>query len=189
MPDSTTADSGERPHHFTPLRVVPGVDLTTAERETIIDLCSRAFEEDYRPYLAQMQDPVHVLAYQADTLASHALWVTRWLQQGDGPLLRCAYVEGMVTAPAWQRRGLGSAVMRRLAAEIGDYDLGALCTGSPGYYARLGWELWRGPLYARTATGLEPCDEEGVMILRLTHTPALDLDGPLSVEWRPLEVW
>ena len=189
MPGNTTADSGERPDHSAPLCVVPGGDLTPAEREAIIELCSRAFEEDYRPLLAQMQDPVHVLAYHGGALASHALWITRLLQQGDGPLLRCAYVEGMATEPAWQRRGLGSAVMRRLAAEIGGYDLGALCTGSPGYYARLGWELWRGPLYARTATGLEPCDEEGVMILRTRHTPPLDLDGPLSVEWRPLEVW
>jgi aminoglycoside 2'-N-acetyltransferase I len=171
------------------LCAVPAADLAPAERDAIVELCSRAFEEDYRPFLAQMQDPVHVLAYYEGVLASHALWVTRWLQQGDGPLLHCAYVEGMATEPVLRRRGLGSAVMRRVAAEIGDYDVGALCTGSPGYYARLGWELWRGPLYVRTATGLQRCDEEGVMILRTAQTPPLGLDEPLSVEWRPLEVW
>jgi aminoglycoside 2'-N-acetyltransferase I len=171
------------------LRVVPAAGLSHTEREAIIALCSRAFEEDYRPFLELFPHPTHVLAYQDGVLASHALWVARLLQQGDGPLLRCAYVEGMATEPAMQRRGLGSAVLGRLAAAIQDYDLGALCTGSVGYYARLGWELWRGTLYARTPGGLEPCVEEGVMILRLPRTPALDLDAPLSVEWRPGEVW
>lgn len=171
------------------LCVVPAVDLSQVEREAIIAICSRAFEEDYRPYLDAFHAATHVLAYCGGALVSHALWITRWLQQGDGPLLRCAYVEGVATEPSLQRRGLGTAVMRRLAAEIQGYDVGALCTGSPDFYSRLGWELWRGPLFVRTANGLQPTDEEGVMALRTPSTPPLDVHGPLSVEWRGLDVW
>lgn len=171
------------------LCVCPGGDLSPALRREILALCSRAFEIDYAPYLATFAEPTHVLAFLQGRLVSHALWITRWLQQGEGPLLRTAYVEGMVTEPALQGRGYGTAVMRRLAQEIQGYDLGALSTSSVGFYARLGWELWRGPLFVRTAQGLKPCPEDRAMILRLPRTPPLDIEGPLSVEWRPLEVW
>jgi aminoglycoside 2'-N-acetyltransferase I len=58
------------------------------------------------------------------------------------------------------------------------------------FYERLGWELWRGPLFIRTEKGLipSPTDEE-VMIFRLPETPDLDLTAPLSVEWREGEAW
>lgn len=171
------------------LVVRPGCDLSPALLGEITALCSRAFGIDYTRYLETFPHPTHVLAFLEGRLVSHALWITRFLQQGKGPLLRTAYVEGMVTEPHLQRRGYGTAVMRRLAQEIQEYDLGALSTSSVGFYARLGWELWRGPLFVRTEKGLQPCPEDRVMILRLPKTPPLDLDGPLSVEWRPLEVW
>jgi aminoglycoside 2'-N-acetyltransferase I len=171
------------------LAVIRGADLAPGLLTEITALCSRAFEQDYAPSLATFPQPVHVLAYCETALVSHALWVTRWLQQGEGPLLRTAYVEGMATEPALEGRGCGTAVMRRLAQEIQEYELGALSTSSVGFYARLGWELWRGPLSVRTANGVALCPEDSAMILRLPATPPLDLDGPLSVEWRVGEVW
>jgi aminoglycoside 2'-N-acetyltransferase I len=107
--------------------------------------------------------------------------VTRWLQPGDGPRLRTAYVEMVATEPGFQRRGFATAVH--------DFDLGGLCPAAPGLYARLGWVFWRGPLSIRTPEGLAPTPEERIMILRLPKTPALDLDLPLSAEWRQGEVW
>jgi Predicted acetyltransferase involved in intracellular survival and related acetyltransferases len=123
-------------------------------------------------------------------LVSHALWVTRYLQAGHGPLLRTAYVEAVATDPDYQRRGFATAVMQRLAAEVKDFELAALSPSDPAFYARLGWQLWRGPLFIRTEDGLLASpDEEQVMILRLPRTPLLDLDMPLSAEWRQGELW
>ena len=34
--------------------------------------------------------------------------------------------------------------MRRLAAEIGDYEIACLQTDRPEFYEPLGWEVWRG---------------------------------------------
>lgn len=79
--------------------------------------------------------------------------------------------------------------MRALQAQILDFDLAALSPFDERWYARLGWETWRGPLSIRTATGLLPTPDEQVMTLRLPRTPALDLDAPLSAEWRELESW
>lgn len=111
------------------------------------------------------------------------------MQPGEGRPLRTAYVEMVATAPEYRRRGFATAVMKRLAKSIVDYELGALCPAEPDLYARLGWVFWRGPLFIRTSKGLLPTPDERVMILRLPKTPPLDLDAPLSAEWRPGELW
>lgn len=176
------------------LTVISDDALTLAERDEIVALCERAFHEPIAGYLARLPAPVHVLAHVNGTLVSHACWITRRLQASDGPLLRTGYAEMVATEPDMEGRGYASAVMHRLAAEIAAYDLGALGTGIPAFYARLGWELWRGPLAVRLPPeqvgGLLPTPGEHVMVLRLRHTPApLDLDCPLSAEWREGELW
>jgi len=70
-----------------------------------------------------------------------------------------------------------------------DLELAALCPATEALYARLGWRLWRGPLFARRDGSMMPTREERVMVLRLPRTPALDFDLPLSVEWRSGEIW
>jgi aminoglycoside 2'-N-acetyltransferase I len=140
--------------------------------------------------LASFSDATHLLGVVDGVLTSHALWYTRWLQAGDGPLLRTAYIEDVATEEPYRGRGYASMLMRRLAEEVKEYDLAALSPSDSAFYTRLGWELWRGPLCIRTAAGLlpSPPDEE-VMILRLPQTPALDVYAPLSAEWRVGELW
>ena len=80
--------------------------------------------------------------------------------------------------------------MTRLAESIDDYEIGCLQTDRTGFYARLGWELWRGPLAGRGDDGLIPTpDQRGVMVLRLAPTPPLDLDTGLSIERQPERIW
>lgn len=165
-------------------------ELHTDLREAIVALCSAAFEEDYRPYLDAFEGATHVLGTVNGRLVSHGLWIERWLQVGGAKLLRTAYVEGVATDERFRKRGYAAAVMRQICAEIQDFELAALSPFSVPYYARLGWELWDGPLFARTAAGLEPSPEdEEVMIYRLPKTAELDLAAPLSVEWRAGDVW
>jgi aminoglycoside 2'-N-acetyltransferase I len=77
-----------------------------------------------------------------------------------------------------------------LVGEIQDYELAALSPFNVAYYERLGWELWRGPLFIRKEEDLMPSlDDEEVMIFRLLRTPVLDLNAPLSAEWREGELW
>ena len=155
----------------------------------ILVLCNRAYSTDLSPLFATFQDSVHVLAFHSDVLVAHAMWVTRRLQPGVGAVLKTAYVEMVATAPELQGQGLGRTVMRALAKAIEEYDLGALCPADTHLYKHLGWEYWRGPLYIRTNSGLIPTPGERVMILRLPNTLPLDLDQPLSAEWREGELW
>ena len=171
------------------IEVASAESLSPATYAAIISLCNEAYEEELSSLFATFISPTHVMAYLGDALVSHAMWVTRWLQPGTLPLLRTAYVEMVATAPAYQRQGFGTAVMQRLAAEIQDFDLGGLATGSPGFYARLGWEPWRGPLFIRSDTGVLPVPDNSMMFLHLPKTPVLDVTAPLSAEWRAGELW
>ena len=107
--------------------------------------------------------------------------------------MRTAYVEMVATAPAYQRQGIGTAVMEKVAAVAAQqlYDLAALCPADTELYAHLGWEYWQGQLFVRPrvrcveeAPAPIPTPEEQVMVLKLPATPALDLGQPLSAEWR-----
>ena len=45
---------------------------------------------------------------------------------------------------------------------------------------------WRGPLAGRSEQGLVPTPEQtGIMVLRLSQTPALDLHSTLTIECQP----
>ena len=167
------------------------VDLLAEEtREEVIDLCTRAYEEDFRFLMGTFHRATHVLGRLQGRLVTHALWVTRWLQVGDAPPLRTADVEAVATDNAFRRRGFAHAVMERVVEEIQDFEIGGLSPFNVDYYERLGWKLWRGPLFIRTEHSLEPSSEdEEVMIYRLPKTPELNLTTPLSAEWREGELW
>jgi aminoglycoside 2'-N-acetyltransferase I len=171
------------------IEIIPASALTAAQRQTILNLCSAAYAEDFGSNLDLMAEATHVIASVKGQWVSHAAWVTRWLQPAGQPLLRTAYVEAVATLPTYQGRGLGSAVLRQLAAAIADFDLGGLSPSEPAYYARLGWVLWQGPLAIRTAQGLLDTPGEHVMILALPSTPTLDRTSLLTAEWREGELW
>lgn len=70
------------------------------------------------------------------------------------------------------------------------YDIAALSPAQCGLYARLGWELWKGPLAYVQDSRLIETPEEELMIRRLPRTPpTLDLSAKLVTDWRPGEVW
>jgi len=172
------------------LEVIRADQLSPDIYSDIITLCNRAFEEDLEPLFDTFEDAVHVLGFWETALVSHALWVTRWLQVGTNPVMRTAYIEAVATEKKYQTLGFATRVMKRVAEEIQDFNLAALSPFSITYYERLGWEQWHGPLFIRTDEGLSQTpDDEDVMILRLPGTPDLDLNTPLSAEWREGELW
>jgi aminoglycoside 2'-N-acetyltransferase I len=58
-----------------------------------------------------------------------------------------------------------------------DFELGALATGRQSFYARLGWELWRGPTSVRSARGPRRTPEEDGTVMFLRTRTTRDLDG------------
>ncbi len=170
------------------IEVVPSIAPDTPQWQVLIEVCSSAYEEDFDPIMRESHPDGHVLGFCDGRLVAHAGWLTRSLVVGSSSL-RTAYVEAVATLPSHQRRGFASAVLRQLAAAVADYELAALSPSDPRFYERLGWQLWRGPLSIRTEGGLVSTPDEEVMILPLPRTPGIDLQAPLSAEWRPGELW
>ena len=134
---------------------------------------------------------VHVIAEADGRVVAHASVVRRELHTG-GHRLRTGYVEAVATRPSHRRRGIGSLVIGEVDELIDRTDrLGALATGVPGFYVRLGWVAWEGPTFVRTAAGLvRTAEEDGNVLVRLTPTsPELDRSAPISCDWRPGDAW
>jgi len=90
-------------------------------------------------------------------------------------------------APSRRHR---SVVMRAITAIVrAAYALGALGTGAFGFYERLGWERWRGPSFVRTPEGLVRTEADDGFLMVLQTPPPLDLDAPISCDWRTGDVW
>lgn len=173
-------------------RCIRTEELDDRTRASIIEVCIAAHDkEDFRNLFSYIPSGGrHVLVYRGRELVSHAVATTRWLQPEGLPVLKTAYVDAVSTLPEYQGQGYGSAAMRALAGDIQDYTIACLQTDKAGFYERLGWELWRGPLAGRSQTGLIPTpDQKGVMVLRLPQTPGLDLDTQLTIECQPARIW
>ena len=168
-------------------------DLDETARASVVRVCIAAHqEEDFKNLFNYVTSGGwHFLAYHENELVSHALVTTRWLQPEGQPLLKTAYIDAVATLPAYQGQGYGSALMRQLASDIdNEYVIACLETDKIGFYERLGWQTWRGPLAGRSEAGLIPTpDQSGVMILRLSKTPALKLDSALSIECQTERIW
>lgn len=167
----------------------PSAALGPEMAAAVRTLCDAAYDADMGPYFRDIGPGEHLLGLRDGVLVSHLMWVTRWLQSGESRPLRTAYVEMVATAPDAQRRGYASALLEHFVPQVGEYQLAALSPATPNLYARLGWTFWRGPLTVRHEDRLVPTPDERVMILPLPLTPPLNLDLPLSIEWRPGEVW
>jgi hypothetical protein len=93
------------------------------------------------------------------------------------------------TDPGAQRRGYATAHLEHVVPLLGDFELAALFPATENLYVRLGWRFWHGPLATRQNGRLIPTAEERVMFMPLPRAPPLDLERPLSIEWRPGEAW
>jgi len=169
-------------------------ELGAATLAQLLDLFAAAWPDgDFSPEdTDHAMGGRHFLAEVEGRVIGHASVVERRLEV-DGRSVRAGYVEAVATLPAWRRQGIASRLMEDAATHILEaYELGALSTGSPSLYARLGWRPWEGGLFVRAADGTAvPSDpaEEGVMVLLVPSSPPLTLRETLGCEWRPGDAW
>jgi aminoglycoside 2'-N-acetyltransferase I len=133
----------------------------------------------------------HFLAEVQGRIVGHASVVLRALEIGGRPL-RTGYVEAVAVLPEWQGQGIATVLMTAVGAQIRNrYELGALGTGHPAFYERLGWRVWAGPTWVRTPDGLQRSGDEdgGILVLKTPTTPSMTGDEPISCEWRPGDAW
>ena len=177
------------------IRQVDAANLTDAETSAIRELLRAAFQFDGEGFTdddwEHASGGLHFLLEQAGAVLAYASVALRELQAAGRPL-RAGYVEAVATRPDVQGHGHGTRLVRAVNEHIrAVFELGALSTGSPGFYARLGWVPWLGSTAVRTEGGLVPTPEDdgGIMILATPSTPPLDRHATITCEWRPGDVW
>ena len=191
MHSSSTVDP-DPPH----VRRLPTRDLTEREIAAIRELLAAAFESDEEERFTDHDwdhavGGIHFVLELDGRIVTHASVVERELHVGGRPL-RTGYVEAVATEQDRQGAGFGTLVMADVTAYIRDrFELGALGTGRHRFYGRLGWQVWTGPSFVRTASGVERTpDEDGyILVLETPSSPPLDLAAPISCDWRPGDVW
>lgn len=190
---SGSADRGSRPSPR--LRAIPTAELIGAEIAAIRAILWEAFgdgddafaEDDWTHALGG----IHFVLDLDGEIVAHSSVVERTLWIGDRPV-RTGYVEAVATDPSHQARGFGSIVIEAATGHVRDsFDLGGLGTGRLTFYQRLGWEVWRGPLFVRNPGGLirTPEDEGYLMVLRTLSSPPFVGTESLSCTPRIGEPW
>lgn len=131
----------------------------------------------------------HAYVIEDGRLIAHGSVVQRHCYLGERTL-RVGYVESVAVHPERQRQGLGAAIMAALEQLAPAYDLLALSSSARGrsLYDGRGWVPWRGTLHVLGPAGVQHLpDEEGhVLVL---GADGLDLDAPLTCDWRAGDVW
>ena len=130
------------------------------------------------------------LFHDGDPLAQAAV-VPRRIVVGESAF-DTGYVEAVCVAPATQRRGLGTLVMKEVDRVLrAEFEMGFLSTSSPSFYELLGWERWHGPSYVLDATAeVRTADEdEGLMVLRFGRSAHVDFANRVMCESRAGDDW
>lgn len=167
---------------------MPATSLTEIRRLMDEAFGDRFSEDDWRHALGGTH---FVIRGPAGTIVSHASVVARQLEI-SGRRLSTGYVEAVATQPAFRRKGHATAVMRAVAAFVQvRFELGALSSGVPGFYEKLGWIRWRGATWCRQGDRLtRTADEDGgVLVLPTRSSPEMTYEEDIAVEWRTGDVW
>lgn len=176
------------------VRRLPSDESSSEEVAALRELFRAAWSDDADPFTEDDWEHaiggVHFLLEEGPALLAHASVVERELHVGPHRLAT-GYVEAVATWPIHQRLGYGSALMRKVGAYIDQtFQLGAL-GGTPAFYQRLGWVVWKGPTFVRRDSKLiRTAEDDGYVLVRLTPaSPELDMSAPISCDWRPGAVW
>jgi aminoglycoside 2'-N-acetyltransferase I len=134
---------------------------------------------------------VHAMVWEEGALIGHASVVQRRLLYGHRAL-RAGYVESVAVRPDRRRRGIGAAMMAELERVIhGAYELGALGATEVGasLYRSRGWKRWQGETWALSPSGpVRTASEDGdIYVLEVGST--LNVNAPLTCDWRDGDPW
>ncbi|KJY41756.1 aminoglycoside 2'-N-acetyltransferase [Streptomyces sp. NRRL B-1568] len=179
---------------MTVLRTAHTSALTAAELAAVRRLLDAAFEGDFSDDdWDHSVGGMHALVLDGGELMAHGSLVQRRLLH-SGRALRTGYVEAVAVRAGHRRRGHGSAVMAALEHVLrhGAYELGALGAADEAVplYTGRGWQRWLGPSSVLAPAGIERTpDEDGCIYVLPVGPTALDLDGELTCDWRPGDVW
>lgn len=169
--------------------------LSGEDHARIRDLMGAAFEDFTDHDWSHALGGLHAVVREGDDVVAHGSIVLRRLLV-EGRSLRCGYVEAVAVAPERRREGLGDQVMAELEALGPGYDVLALSSSrdAMAFYRARGWRVWRGPSSVLTPYGPDrveptPEDDGAIHVYGGPDDHPLDLDAPITCDWRDGDVW
>ncbi|MFM2310411.1 MAG: aminoglycoside N-acetyltransferase AAC(2)-Ie [Chloroflexota bacterium] len=173
------------------IHVIPDSAISAEQKAEIRALLDAAFEGDLSDDDADhAAGGIRVLAYEGARLIGHAAVISRQMQRNN-TTETIGYVEGVAVLPASQGRGVGRALMERVAiVSSGMYRVTMLSTGEHAFYEKLGWHRFLGESYVdHHGVHVRTADEDdGLMILVADRT--WNMPGCTVVcDWRAGDVW
>ena len=174
------------------VRLLTTAELPAIERAASRRLMDAAFDDFSDDDWTHALGGWHALIGAGDAVVAHAAVVPRAVVVG-GRELRAGYVEAVAVHPDRQGRGLGSRVMAAINDVVRQrFEIGVLSTEEWHFYERLGWERWQGPAFVRGRDGAltrAEDEDDGVMVLRVAASAALDLTAPIACDERDGDSW
>jgi aminoglycoside 2'-N-acetyltransferase I len=162
-------------------------DTRAAARELLYAVFDDMTEHDWEHSLGGL----HALAMDGARVVGHAAIVQRRLLYG-GRALRAGYVEGVAVHPEHRRRGYCGAMMAVVEGVARRaYDVAALgaTDQAAAIYVSRGWQLWRGPSWALTPSGIRRTEDDDGAVYVLPLEVELDVRESLTCDWRDGDVW
>lgn len=174
------------------VRLLTTAGVLAAELAASRRLMDAAFDDFTDDDWAHALGGWHAFIGQGDDVVAHASVVPRLIVVG-GREFSAGYAEAVAVRPDLQGTGLGSRVMTAMNEVLrARFELGVLSTGEWHFYERLGWERWQGPAFVRGRDGVltrTEDEDEGVMVLRVAASAALDLTAPIACDERDGDSW
>jgi aminoglycoside 2'-N-acetyltransferase I len=133
----------------------------------------------------------HILIRDSGVLVAHSAVVPRLIYIGKSQF-RAGYVEAVATLPHRQHQGLGTmAMIETNSAIANEFEIGTLSSSSKDFYRKLGWEDWKGPSFVvKDGEWIRSeSEDDGIMILRTTLSPKLDLESRIACNQRSGDSW
>jgi aminoglycoside 2'-N-acetyltransferase I len=162
-------------------------DTRAAARELLYAAFDDMTEHDWEHSLGGL----HALVMDGARVVGHAAIVQRRLLYG-GRALRAGYVEGVAVHPEHRRRGYCGAMMAVVEGVARRaYDVAALgaTDEAAAIYVSRGWQLWQGPSWALTPSGIRRTEDDDGAVHVLPLEVELDVRESLTCDWRDGDVW
>jgi aminoglycoside 2'-N-acetyltransferase I len=162
-------------------------DTRAAARELLYAVFDDMTEHDWEHSLGGL----HALVMDGARVVGHAAIVQRRLLY-RGRALRAGYVEGVAVHPEHRRRGYCGAMMAVVEGVARRaYDVAALgaTDEAAAIYVSRGWQLWQGPSWALTPSGIRRTEDDDGAVHVLPLEVELDVRESLTCDWRDGDVW
>lgn len=150
------AELGSLPHGRSfSIQVAIGSEISHDDQAVLIELCSRAFADDFSRLFIRRPNARHVVVRHGTLIAGHGCWESRQVRIGDD-MRMVAWISAIAVLPEMERRGIGTLVLSTLERDCSRMGVGLLSAAEPVFYSRLGWGEWNGTIERPDASESEP---------------------------------